>query len=672
MAALREQRFAPIELSRQEVEAYYNQFSNGGLWPTLHYLIDRLPAEMGDWQGYPEINNRFADEVARHWRPGDLVWVHDFHLMLLPKLLRERLGDAQIGFFLHVPFPSSEVFRVLPWRAELLRGLLGADLIGFHTLGYLRHFSSALLRTLGMDVRIDRVDHGDRTTRLVAMPMGIDVETFDRLAVDADVRREVAALRRQSGRAKIMLGVDRLDYTKGLPRRLMAFERLLEMRGPDASPVQLVQVAVSSRNDVSEYKRHKRGVDELVGRINGRFGSPDFTPIRYVNSSLDLPAVTTLYRAADVMLVTPVRDGLNLVAKEFVAARSDEDGVLLLSEFAGAATEMPEALKVHPYDVNGTVDVMATALAMPREERRRRMRALRDSVTKSNVHNWVRTFLDELRRTGETSAVPVGDGEKLREALATARQRGPLTLFVDYDGTLVDFAARPELAVPAPALLATLRMLAASTDLDVHVVSGRPRAFLEKWFGSLPVGLHGEHGLVSRSPGGVTWTSTTLDNTEWRERVQRLMKRFSAQAPGSIVETKALSVAFHYRQVAPETARLIVEEIRLHLADMLSQSNAVVLAGKQVLEVRPIGIHKGNIVKRVMGERSLASTAVVLGDDVTDEDMFATAGPDAITIKVGSGRTDARYRVEDCREARRLLETLLAPADLRPATPLSP
>jgi len=656
---LRDERFVPIELTRQEVEGYYNQFSNGVLWPTFHYLIDRFPNDAPDWETYRAINERFADEVADQYRPGDQIWVHDFHLMLLPKLLRERLPEARIGFFLHIPFPSSEVFRVLPWRKELLEGLLGADLIGFHTLTYLRHFSSALLRILGIETAIDRVDLGDRAARLIAMPMGIDVDTFERLADDPDVQEDAEAMRAQSGRAKIVLGIDRLDYTKGLPRRLLAFERLLEMRGTGAPRVQLVQVAVTSRNNVSEYKKHKRSVDELVGRINGRFGTPDYTPIRYLNTGQDARHVTSLYQAADVMLVTPLRDGLNLVAKEFVASRKDEDGVLVLSEFAGVASELPEALKMHPYDLNGSAEVLAAALALPKEERKRRMRAMREVVHASNVHHWVKTFLAVLEEGDGEVAMVQGDREQLLDALRQTREQGRMTIFLDYDGTLVDFQPRPEMAVPDAALLEAIHELAACDDLDVHIVSGRPREFLEQHFGHLHVGLHGEHGLASRAAGEHRWTMAPTGNDKWQPRVLNMLQRFSTQIPGSIVEAKAKSVAFHYRQVDPEFATSVVKEIRVHLTEMLSQFGATVISGNKVLEVRPFGVNKGNVIARVMAEGGHDTTALVFGDDRTDEDMFAAAGPDALTVKVGSGRTAARFRIGDCRETRTVLQRML-------------
>jgi trehalose 6-phosphate synthase/phosphatase len=570
------------------------------LWPTFHYLIDRVPTTTPDWESYRAVNTKFAEAVAAAWRPGDTIWVHDFHLMLVPELLRQRLPTARIGFFLHIPFPASEVFRVLPWRAELLHGLLGADVIGFHTLGYLRHFAASLLRILGQEVEIDRVVVGGRDVRLMALPMGIDVDTFSAHAADPAVQAEAARVKASAAGSRIVLGIDRLDYTKGIPRRLLAFERLLETLPPDAAPVQLVQVAVTSRGDVGAYQSFKRGVDELVGRINGRFGTPSHVPIRYLNRSLDSREVTALYLAADVMLVTPLRDGLNLVAKEFVAARIDGDGVLVLSEFAGVAAELPEALPFHPYDVDGAARVLTAALQMPAAERRRRMAAMRAAVARHDVHTWVRAFRSELAQEPPTAAQPDSDPGSLAARLVAERgARRRLVLCLDYDGTLVGFAPRPEQASPDPALLDLLRRLAAMADLDVHLVSGRAHDDLEAWFGDLRLGLHAEHGLRSRAPGG-TWLPDDLREPEWRPRVLALLERVAAHVPGSHVERKLVSVAWHYRQVEPAFATTVAKELRLHLMELLSNVGVSVVAGNRVLEIRPQGVHKGLVVQRAL------------------------------------------------------------------------
>jgi trehalose 6-phosphate synthase/phosphatase len=662
LATLQRQRLVPIELSANELEGYYNAIANGVLWPVCHYLVDRLPLQTPDWDVYRRVNERFADVVAAAWKPGDVIWVHDYQLMLVPDLLRRRLPDARIGFFFHIPFPSSEVFRVLPWREELLRGLLGADLVGFHTLAYVRHFAASLLRLLGLEIEVDRVLVDGREVRLTALPMGIDVRQFEQVAAEPSTVEEATTLRDPGG-ARLVLGVDRLDYTKGIPRRLLAFERLLERRKPADPPVQLLQIAVTSRGEVSEYRSFKRSVDEHVGRINGRFGTPGYTPIRYLNRGVDSRGVTALYRAADVMLVTPLRDGLNLVAKEFVAARIDGDGVLVLSEFAGVASELPDAIQFNPYDLDGSVAAIERALVMPEDERRRRMSALRETVCQHDVHSWVQTFLDELSAPPAAREEPRGDEAAATRAVAALRAAGRVLVVLDYDGTLIGFGPRPELVVPDAELRDLLGRLARHPDLDVHIVSGRSRAFLEQHFGALRLGLHGEHGGASRLPDESAWQLTGVSTPEWRERVRALLERVARHVPGSAVELKEQSVAFHYRQVEAEFGATIVKELRLHLLELLSNVAAAVVEGNRVLEIRPQGVHKGNAVARALAAASSRGPVgvLILGDDRTDEDMFGTAPPDAVTVQVGRGvrTTSARFGIRDPAAARALLRTLL-------------
>ncbi len=378
-----------VPLSAEQVTRYYEGYSNGVLWPLFHYLLDQIPLHVSDWDAYVEANERFADVVAAQYRPGDLIWVHDYQLLLVPGLLRRRLPDARIGFFLHIPFPSEELFRTLPARARLLEGLLGADLIGFHTPAYLRHFATSLTDILGLTVDIDRVQLPGREVRLGVFPDG------DRLRRPSSSSRTIPRSRprpRRSGAmasVRILVGVDRLDYTKGIPRRLLAYERMLQTHPELRERVRLVQVAVPSRTGVEAYQEFRTLVDGLVGRINGTFGTPRWAPVHYIFRGLSPADLVALYRAADVMLVTPLRDGMNLVAKEFLASRTDGDGVLVLSEFAGASWELPEALQVNPYDSDGTADVFYRALTMESEERRARLAPLRTRVETFDVHRWV-------------------------------------------------------------------------------------------------------------------------------------------------------------------------------------------------------------------------------------------------------------------------------------------
>ncbi|MBA3639400.1 MAG: trehalose-6-phosphate synthase, partial [Acidobacteria bacterium] len=357
-ALLHARSIRPVLLSTDHINQYYHGFSNRVLWPLFHYLIDRVPVDAAGWGAYRQVNARFADAVVEEYRPGDLIWVHDYQLMLVPQMIRARVPGARIGFFLHIPFPSSEVFRTLPWRREVLAGLLGADLVGFHTFAYLRHFLASLLHVDGVETDIDRVRVDGRDVHLGAFPMGIDAGGIVAQANDQSVIDAAETIRREANGRRILLGIDRLDYTKGIPRRLTAIERLLTRHPALRDELRYIQVAVPSRGEVDSYQRFRRQVEELVSRINGNYGTLRSTPIHYMHQSVEQQDLVALYRAADVMLVTPLRDGMNLVAKEFVASRTDDDGVLVLSEFAGAAAEFGAALLVNPYDVDAVADAV--------------------------------------------------------------------------------------------------------------------------------------------------------------------------------------------------------------------------------------------------------------------------------------------------------------------------
>ncbi len=370
----------PVELTAAEVRSYYEDFSNGVLWPLFHYLLDRVPLHSEGWDAYMRVNAKFADVVASTYRDGDVVWVQDYQLLLLPQLLRERLPGARIGFFLHIPFPASEVFRMLPWRTQVLRGMLGADLIGFHTPSYARAFASGGGRLLGHEPLFDEVAVDGRRVRFRAYPMGVDAEAFAGPAAALEEGFRLADGER------LLLGVDRLDYTKGIRRRLTAVERVLERRRDLRGKLRVVQVAVPSREKVVAYEEFRARVEQTIGAINGRWSTLGGAVIHYLYRGFSREQLIALYRAAAGMLVSPLRDGMNLVAKEFAAARTDGDGVLVLSEFAGAAEEMPEALQVNPFDIDGMADAIEQALDMPESERRARMATLRARVAQFDVH----------------------------------------------------------------------------------------------------------------------------------------------------------------------------------------------------------------------------------------------------------------------------------------------
>jgi trehalose 6-phosphate synthase/phosphatase len=405
-AQLTVRRLVEVPLSAEEVAVYYEHIANGVLWPIFHDQLERLPNVIEGWETYETVNARYADMIAACARPGDTIWIHDFQLMRVPALLRKRLPGVRIGFFLHIPFPNPEIFFALPRRQWLVEGMLGADLIGFHTRRYRGHFTAALRRLLGIEMYKDSITYDGRSISLGIFPMGVDGESFAERATERKVVAETARLQSDRG-VSLLVGIDRLDYSKGLPRRLLALERLLTTHPEWLERIRFVQVAVPSREGLAAYKSVRRSVEELVGRINGRFGTHRWTPIRYINRSVSSTILSALYRAADVLLVTPLRDGMNLVAKEFIATRTDGDGVLVLSEFAGAADELTRAVIVNPYDVDGMAESFHYALRMPEAERRERMESLRAHVMGHDVSKWARGFLDQLAASGDRTGQSV-------------------------------------------------------------------------------------------------------------------------------------------------------------------------------------------------------------------------------------------------------------------------
>lgn len=659
---LNDRGIVPVHLSVDQIDGCYHGFANRVLWPLFHYLIDRVPIDAAGWEAYREVNEAFAEVVAREYRPDDTIWVHDYQLMLLPALLRDRLPQARIGFFLHIPFPSSEVFRILPWRREILNGLLGADLVGFHTFAYMRHFMTSLLHVDGVEANVDRVRFAGREVKLGVFPMGIDAGAFADLAADSDVLARVEAIRRDADGRRIVLGIDRLDYTKGIPRRLEAVERLLQ-RDPDLRDgMRYIQVAVPSRGTVDSYQEFRKQVEERVGHINGAYGTLRSLPVHYVHQSVSPRDLVALYCAADVMLVTPLRDGMNLVAKEFIASRLDDDGVLVLSEFAGAAAELNGAVTVNPYDIEGVADSIHRALFMTIEERRARMRGLRRRVLEHDVHAWARTFIEQLKvlRPVERSASTTRPQPSLLTVLGNAQQTRRLRLLLDYDGTLVPLARSPELAAPDDELLVLLDRLAASPNIQLDIVSGRSHETLEQWFADMPVALWAEHGFWHRSRPGAAWEGAFTVPPDWMGHIRPILEQFAASTPGSFVEVKSASVAWHYRGAPREFGARQAHELRLLLGDLLSNQPLEVMEGKKVIEVRLRGVSKGVVAQRVAEQTGSETVIVAIGDDRTDEELFRALPYSSLTVAVGRPWTSATFRLDDHRAVRRILRSLLA------------
>ncbi len=648
--------FHPVFIPARQFDRYYAGFSNNCVWPLFHYFPRLARFDPAEWEAYTAVNERFHDAVLEAYQPGDQVWVHDYQLLLLPGLLRRSLPEAAIGFFLHIPFPSYELFRELPCREALLRGLLGADLIGFHTYDYMRHFLSSLQRGLGLEHEFGRVAAGPRVTHVDTFPLGVDAAALAQAARVAPAAPGLPTLDHE----RLILSVDRLDFTKGLPERLRAFAHFLEKYPEWRGRVRLVLIGVPSRATVAAYQRLKRRVNELVGYINGKYSTPDWSPIHYLYRSFSPDELAALYRAADVALVTPLRDGMNLVAKEYLACRLDDTGVLILSETAGAAAELGEALIVNPADEAGMAEAIQQALAMPVDEQVRRNRPMRDRLRRYDVHRWSADFLGRLhqaeayqrerphrRLTGEWRT-------KLERAFAAASRR---LLLLDYDGTLVPFASLPHLAAPDAEARRLLTDLSADPANTVVIISGRDHVTLEQWLGGLGAALVAEHGAWRLTDPAAGWRlDAAAADTNWKEPIRPLLEAFVDRTPGALIEEKALALAWHYRLADPELGALRAKELADTLASLIANTSLQVQRGNRVLEVKQSQVGKGQAAAAWLAADPPPELILVAGDDDTDEDMFAALPPSAWSIRVGQPlRTRARFTVGSAHELRELL-----------------
>jgi trehalose 6-phosphate synthase/phosphatase len=658
-----EHGFVAVDLPRTLASRFYQGYPNQALWPLFHQFPSRLEYSPESWAAYVEANERFRDAVIERLRPGDLVWVHDYHLMLLPRMLREAVADVAVGFFLHIPFPSSEVFHILPRREELLQGVLGADYVAFQTHRHLSHFRSSVLRLLGLPSQMDRVSVEGRGVRLEALPIGIAPESFvGLLESDPEVRAARERLRRRFEGRRLLLAVDRLDYTKGIPERLGAYRRLLTRAPALREKIVLVQIAVPSRERIGRYRELRDEVNRLVGEINGQFGTPDWTPVVYIRRSVARADLVALYAASDVGWVTPLRDGMNLVSKEYVACQKGGAGVLVLSEFAGAAAEMGEAVMVNPYDEEETAAALERALALPAEDRRERMVALHRRVTRNNAFAWAERFLAGLRAAAG-SRLPAPAGEPVRlpvEAVTCAfRECRHGLILLGYDGTLVPLVARPSQAAP-PARLGPLLLRLGSGRHRVAIVSGRPRNDLERWFGrTSALWLAAEHGALLKRPGASEWSVLRpLPPPDWKERVRPVLEHFTDRTPGSFIEEKEHSLVFHFRMADHEFGEWLANELVANLEDLLAQSELHAVRGRTSVEVKFTWASKGEIVRHLEAAGPVPDFHLALGDDRTDEDLFAVMGPEAWTIHVGEGPSQARYQLRSPSDVQHLLAAL--------------
>lgn len=649
----------PVFLATDEINDYYSGYCNATLWPLLHYFMSMTRYEKTFWESYKHANELFYTETKKFIQPSTQIWVHDYQLMLLPQLIRDKHKDALIGFFLHTPFPSFEIFRLLPERKQILTGLLGSDLIGFHTYDYVRHFLTSVERIVGYESRLGAIEIAGKFIQTDAFPIGIDYDKFAKTAKNRKVNALLSSFNIFQKNIKIILSVDRSDYSKGIPARLDAFELFLRQHPEYIEKIIMIVIAVPSRDDVDTYQDLRETIEQKVSRINGDFSTVDWSPITYRRQALPFNELTALYKMSDIMLVTPLRDGMNLVAKEYVATHHNSDGVLVLSEMAGVATELPESILVNPNDSQMVADAIVRAITMPIAEQKMRMKSMQQRLSTYTINRWAKDYIEELNNT---RILHVNHPKKLNakeEQLVVKeyKKANKRLLLLDYDGSIKDFvnSPKPSHALPTLKVRRLIKRLTSDPKNTVMIISGRPKNALLTFFDNPDLGLVAEHGgwVFDKNK----WLQHKLTSKRWKKPVRSFLERYTARTPGSEVEEKDFGFVWHYRRVSPDLAYVRSEELKQEIKSLLVGTDIEVFDGQKIVEIKPKSMHKGAIVKELLS-KDVWDFMLAIGDDYTDEDMFNALPILAHTVHVGNGDTDARYQLDTSKQVIELLSSL--------------
>jgi trehalose 6-phosphate synthase/phosphatase len=664
-AALQPTNCVPIFPRPHDVNLHQHGFSRNTLWPLFHYFTENVTYSEVAWKAYIKINRLYAEKILEIIQEGDILWIHDYHLLLLPQMIREQRPDISIGLFIHLPFPSFEIFRLLPWRNEIIEGMLGADLIGFQTYDYVRHFMSSVRRLTGVDSVFNRISIGERTLKVDVFPKGINYERFRNkaLAIHSEkprpsvIQQEMKMFKEMGQLEKLIISIGKLDYTKGIPQRIRAFERFIQTYPEYNGRISLIVQAIPSGETSDSFFNLKSVVDELVGRINGNYGTITWTPVRYLNQSFSMDERIELYSLSDIALILPLRDGMNLVSKEFVASRHDGTGVLILSELAGSSKELHEALLVNPNDLDAIAEAIREAVEMPEEEQIRRNRVMMMRLQRYTVARWANEFIKSLEGVKEIQEFRLTrkiNVTRMRNIIANYKESQKRILFLDYDGTLSWFKKNPEDAKPDEMLYEILTRLSRDPDNTMVIISGRDKETLDRWFGpDWNIHFVAEHGVWLKDPGR-EWHMMEQINNEWKESVEPLLEYYVDQTPRSFIEHKNFSLVWHYRNADPDLGMQRAWELKDELRTLTSNLNLEIMDGDKVLEIKYSGINKGRAAKFKLADVSY-DFILAVGDDWTDEFTFEAMPEAAFTIKVGTKTTKASYYIDSVDMVREML-----------------
>ncbi|WP_026632069.1 bifunctional alpha,alpha-trehalose-phosphate synthase (UDP-forming)/trehalose-phosphatase [Dyadobacter alkalitolerans] len=653
----------PVFIPDDVNENYYEGFCNNLIWPLCHYFPSLARFNDEYFEAYQIANKLFFDKIQEIIQPGDVVWVQDYQLMLLPEMIRSKFPDNKIGFFFHIPFPSFELFRLLPvaWRKAIVNGILGADVVGFHTNDYVEYFLKAARLVSGYGNKLHYINMSNRIVKVDSFPISVDFDKFND-AYDEPMVAEARNEARQSLNQKIIFSVDRLDYSKGIIHRLRGFQRFLERYPQWHEKVSFVMVVVPSRDTIEQYQQMKSEIDQTVGRINADYGNIYWQPIIYQYRSMPYHELVGMYTASDVALITPVRDGMNLVCKEYVASRKDRKGVLILSEMAGAAAELGEALIINPLDVQDIADAIKIAFEMPEEEQTKRMDAMRGRIKAYDVFAWTEDFFTQMtmleqehERLRQVFLTNKGI-DAIRHAYTSATNR---ILFFDYDGTLAPIVPDPSKAIVSEDVKKLILEIAKRDT--VIIISGRDRHFLDNLFKDLPVHIIAEHGALIRTKGSDQWDLNESYEENWKESIRPIMDIYAKRCPGAFVEEKETSLAWHYRTADDkEYAQRRAQELLWQLKNYIQpELNLQVIDGSKVVEVKKTAFNKGT-ASRAFVENGNYDFVLAIGDDTTDEDMFEALPETAFTIKIGDDLSAARNHIKSQEEVFHFLNFMVS------------
>lgn len=650
----------PIIVPKKKYDLYYNSYSNNVLWPLFHYERSMVRHSNEGWEAYKEVNQMVAEAIVNEAQDDDTIWVHDFQLLLVPGIVKDKRPNLKVGFFLHIPFPSSEIFRELPQRKEILSSIVRCDLVGFHDLSYLNHFRSSIQRVLG-DIPTNEKMWG-------VYPISIDTQHFMDLSKKPETQEFITKYKHYKQNMKWILGVDRLDYIKGLLLKLRAYRTFLKRYPEERGKVQMVQIVIPSRTEVPEYQELKRHIEQLVSRINGEYGTPTYTPVLYLYHSVTEPELSCLYQLSDVLHIGSRRDGMNLVSLEYVISQTQENpGTVLLSEFAGAHSTLSYAISINPWNVKDTAAKIKESLHHPLNKRQNEMKAMQEFLVNYNSSDWARIFLRDLTKEipqeDTVKSLPIDGKFDWMDQLKGKK----VLFFCDLDGTLAPISSYPRDVRLDVQTINLLQAISEKKNCEFVVVSGRDKEFLEEQFldNDMEFPLAACHGAYSYSPLDNTWHSlVSYDSTRWRGTVLEILKLYALRTPESFIEDKGHAITWHYRNSPRDFADFLANKLFFELEEALLNQPVQVSHGKKVIEVKSIQANKGYFVQQwIQKEQKKPDVVVAIGDDTTDEDMFSVLQErkdiSPFCIKVGKEKTHAHYFIKEQAGVNLFLEKFL-------------